>query len=485
MNECNGMYVGIVTSEFRMSTPHPRKNQPTRSPEVPARELLHGNGTRRSSPHRTCLRAGGLTTLLATLLATTNASAISLQDWLGEHTPELLELYQDLHRNPELSFLEEQTAAKMADAIREIGLEVTTGVGGHGVVGVLRNGKGPTLLLRADMDALPVAEETGLEYASQVRVRDDRGATVGVMHACGHDIHMTSLIGSLQYLAGHRSAWRGTLVAIFQPAEERGAGAAAMLADGLFERFARPDYALALHVSAEKPAGTIACQTGYAMANVDSVDIKIVGRGGHGAHPHMTIDPIVIASRLVLDLQTIVSREIKPIEPAVVTVGAIHGGSKHNVIADRCDLQLTVRSYAPEVRRHLLDAIQRKAEAAAQSAAAPPPEVSISEGTPALYNDPTLAARVLPAIEQAIGKERILVAEPTMGGEDFGRLGRAGVPILMLGLGSVDAQRLASFAQRGETPPSLHSSQYYPDAEETIRGGVTALCIAALELLQP
>lgn len=411
------------------------------------------------------------------------AGGNELAQWTEDHLDALTEYYQELHQTPELSFQEEDTAAKMAAELTRLGFETTEGVGGHGVVGYLANGDGPTLMLRADMDALPVVEQTGVPYASQVRVRDDRGATVGVMHACGHDVHMANLIGVLRFLASHREQWSGSVLAIFQPAEERGAGAKAMLEDGLLRRFPRPDFALALHVAADKPTGVVSYRTGYAMANVDSVDITIHGRGGHGAYPHTTIDPIVIAARLVLDLQTIVAREVKPIEPAVVTVGSFQGGAKHNVISDQCKLQLTVRSYAPAVRRQLLEAIERKANAAAQSAGAPPPTVEISEGTPSLWNDPELAAQVLPAIRQAIGEANVVEAEPSMGGEDFGRYGRAGVPILMMGLGSVAPERLQAMRADNQTPPSLHSPNYYPDPAETIETGVRTMAAAALALL--
>jgi hippurate hydrolase len=274
-------------------------------------------------------------------------------------------------------------------------------------------------------------------------------------------------------------------VAIFQPAEERGGGAEAMLNDGLFRRFPRPDYGLALHVAADRETGEIATRPGYALANVDSVDIIIRGRGGHGAYPHMTIDPIVIAARLVMDLQTIVSRELKPIEPAVVTVGAIHGGTKHNIISDECRLQLTVRSFTPEVRKQIHDAIRRKAKAAADASGAPEPELEFSDGTPALSNDPELVARVLPVIGKAIGEDKIKTADQSMGGEDFGRYGLAGVPIVMLSVGSVTPERLAKLRDSGALEPSLHSPKYYPDIEPTITTGVTALSAAALDLLKP
>lgn len=412
------------------------------------------------------------------------------QDWAGkqwveEKLTELAETYRDLHRHPELSFAEEKTSAKMADKLTRFGFEITTNVGGHGVVGILRNGSGKTLLLRADMDGLPVVEETGLPYASAVRTVNDRGASVGVMHACGHDVHMTSLLGAAQFLSERQDLWRGTLVAVFQPAEERGAGAKAMLEDGLFTRFPRPDFALALHVDADRPAGALSTIAGYAMANVDSIDVTLHGRGGHGAWPHMTIDPIVIAAHFILDLQTIVSREIKPIEPAVITVGAIHGGAKHNVIGDRCDLQLTVRSYTPGVRKQLLDGIERKAKAAAQSAGAPEPQIEIVSGTPALFNDASLEASLLPTLKRVLGDENVLVAEPSMGGEDFGRLGLAGVPILMMYPGTVSQQRLDAVREAGRQPPSLHSPQFYPDIEPTLRTSVSTLAASALELLAP
>jgi amidohydrolase len=407
------------------------------------------------------------------------------QEWVASEVPQLTQLYESLHQTPELSFQEEKTSARIAGLLREAALTVTEQVGGHGVVGVLENGAGKTLLLRSDMDALPVVEETELPYASQVKAHDDRGATVGVMHACGHDMHMTNLVGAVRYLASHRDLWQGTLVAIFQPAEERGAGAQAMLDDGLFSRFPRPNYAVAMHVAADRPTGTVGYRAGFACANVDSVDIKIRGRGGHGAYPHTTIDPVVIAARLVLDLQTIVSREIDPIEPAVITVGSIHGGTKHNVIGDTCELQLTVRSYTPEVREQLLKAIRRKALAAAASSSAPEPEVKTSEGTPALFNDPQLTERVVAALKQALGEANVVEVPPTMGGEDFGRFGGAGVPIVMLQLGAVNRDRLDQYKQAGESPPSLHSPKFYPDPDKTIATGVATLATAALELLKP
>jgi hippurate hydrolase len=348
---------------------------------------------------------------------------------------------------------------------------------------VLKNGHGKVLMLRADMDGLPVVEQTGLDYASQVRVADERGATVGTMHACGHDVHMANLVGAARYLSANTDGWSGTIVFLCQPAEERGAGAEAMLADGLLARFPRPDFAVALHVFPDLATGKVGYRAGYAMANVDSVDVTVKGRGGHGAYPQETIDPIVIAARLVLDLQTIVSREIKPIEPAVVTVGSIHGGTKHNIIGDECHLQLTVRSYSPEVREQLQAAIRRKALAAAASAGAPEPHIDVSEGTPALHNDPELTTRVVTALKSIFGEQNVVESEPSMGGEDFGRYGLAGVPICMFRLGAINQNRLDEYSTNGGSPPSLHSPLFYPDAEEALRTGITATVSVALDLL--
>lgn len=405
--------------------------------------------------------------------------------WAAEHLPELETLYHELHEAPELSFEEKETAARMADELRAIGAEVRTDIGGHGLIGILKNGEGKTLLLRADMDALPVVEETGVPYASKVLTTNERGQTVGVMHACGHDIHMSNLVGVARLLADNKDAWQGTAILLFQPAEERGAGSKAMLDDGLLTMFTRPDFAVAMHVAADTPCGTIGYRPGYACANVDSVDITIKGRGGHGAYPETTIDPIVIAAKLVLDLQTIVSREIKPTEPAVVTVGAIEGGTKHNVIGDDCKLQLTVRSYSPQVRQQLAEAIQRKAKAAAMSAGAPEPEILISEGTPSLYNDPELAERVAGIASRILGADQVKQSDPTMGGEDFSRYGLAGIPICMIKVGSVSQERLDQFKQQDTPPPSLHSPRYYPDPSATLETSISTMGAVALELLSP
>jgi amidohydrolase len=413
------------------------------------------------------------------------AEAADPKKWVADNLPSLVELYRHLHQTPELSEKEQETSARMAKELRDVGVKVTTNVGGYGVVGVLTNGPGKVLLLRSDMDALPVAEQTGLSYASKVRTTDPHGAAVGVMHACGHDVHMANLVGVARYLASHRDGWSGTVLFVFQPAEETSVGAEAMLRDGLLSRFPRPDFAVALHDSADVATGKISYHPGFTLANVDSVDVVVKGRGGHGASPESTIDPIVIAAKLVLDLQTIVSREVKPIEPSVVTVGSIHGGTKHNVISDECRLQLTLRSLSPEVRQQLRDAVRRKAMAAAVSAGAPEPTIEITEGTPALFNDPNLTERVAAVLKNKLGEEKVVLGEPVMGGEDFGRFGKAGVPICMLRLGAVSQKRLDEFAARHQPPDSLHSPRFYPDIDETLTVGVPALAYVAMDLLKP
>ncbi len=398
--------------------------------------------------------------------------------------PELDALYRELHQAPELSLQEARTAAKLAERLRALGFEVTTNVGGHGVVGVLRNGKGPTVMLRTDLDALPVEEKTGLPYASKVTAKDEAGQTVPVMHACGHDVHMTSWMGSATLLARAKERWRGTLVMVGQPAEERGSGARRMLEDGLFTRFPKPDFAIAVHNLANGASGTVQYVPGYALASVDSVDLTIHGKGGHGAYPHTTVDPILIAARTVLSLQTLVSREKDPLEPAVVTVGAIHGGTKHNIIPDEVKLQLTVRTYKPEVRKQLLAGIERIARAEAQAAGAPrPPEMSVTEGTPATYNDPALMKRLTGALARTLGAENVREGRATMGGEDFSEYGRAGVPAAMLWIGVVEPAKHRETTARGESLPSLHSALFAPDRERTLRTGVLTLTTSALEVL--
>jgi len=416
--------------------------------------------------------------------AAVSAFAVEPQDWVDTHLTGLVKTYQWLHANPEVSYEEKATANHIAKSWEKSGYEVTTGVGGYGVVGILKNGDGPTLMLRCDLDALPVTEQTPLPFASTKMVEvPGRGAT-GVMHACGHDVHMTNLIGVAQYLAEHLSKWSGTLMLVGQPAEERGGGAKAMLREGLFERFEKPDYALAVHVCSKTPAGSVALMPGYALANVDSVDITVKGRGGHGSAPHTTIDPIVQAASLVMTLQTIVSREVKPIEPAVVTVGSIHGGTKHNVIGDECRLQITVRTYSDQVRAQVLSAIERQAKANAMLFGAPEPIIQIGGGTPSLENDDELASRLRQVFIETLGEDRVIIDEPSMGGEDFSRYGKEGVPIVLYRVGSVEKARLDRFASMRLPPPSLHSSTYYPDIDLTLETGIKTLVAAALDLLK-
>ncbi len=404
--------------------------------------------------------------------------------WLDAQPPDLITTYRELHQHPELSFFERKTAARLADVLEAAGCEVTRGVGGTGVVALLRNGDGPVGLLRADMDALPIAEETGLDYASTVRAEAADGKAIGVMHACGHDIHMTVLLGAARWFASHREQWHGMLVLIGQPAEERAGGARAMVAAGLFERFPKPAWALALHCDPSVPAGNVGVRSGPLMAAVDSVDVTLFGRGGHGARPHLTIDPVVLAAQYVLALQTIVSREIDPTQAAVITVGSMHAGQKHNIIADRCELQLTVRSYDPAVREHLKAAIVRKAKGLAAAAGAPEPKVEFSEPTGPLLNDPGLTAAARAALVAALGEAAVGNAEPQMVAEDFGYFREQGVPLCMFRLGTTGAAQQAEASANGELPGQLHTSRFRPDAAPTIRGGVIALVAAARALLR-
>jgi hippurate hydrolase len=437
------------------------------------------------------LHALALLVALATPLRAADGStpAVVAQKLAADY-PSLLALYSDLHAHPELSLMEEKTAAKLAAELRAVGFEVTEKFGGHGIVGVLKNGPGPTLLVRADLDGLPLLEETGVPYASTTRVTDLAGKEVPTMHACGHDLHMTIFAGTARQLAAHRDRWSGTLVFVGQPAEERGIGARAMLKAGLYQKFPKPDFALAVHDSATLPAGTIGILEGFNWANVDTAEITVRGAGGHGAYPHATKDPIVLAARIVTTLQTIVSRETRPLDPAVVTVGSIHGGTKSNIIPDEVKLSLTLRSYSETVRRHTIDAVKRicRGEAIAAGLAEDRmPIVEILEGefTPASYNDPALTRRVRNVLTPWLGAERVVGIDPEMGGEDFGQFGRTAekVPICMFRVGAVDPVKFAESQRTGAPLPSLHSSKFAPLPEPAIKTGVTALTAAALDLL--
>jgi len=401
--------------------------------------------------------------------------------------PKLDALYRDLHKNPELSRHESKTAARLAAQLRAIGFEVTEHVGGNGVVGVLRNGPGPTVLVRTDMDALPVKEQTGLPYASAATGKNEAGDTVSVMHACGHDIHMTSWVGAATLLAGMKARWHGTLVMVGQPAEEVVAGARAMLDDGFLTRFPKPDFALAIHDTHLHPAGQVGLTPGYALTNTDAVDITFYGKGGHGATPHATVDPIVMAARAVVTLQSIVSREVNPLDPAVITVGSFHAGTKRNIIPDTAKLELTVRSYKPEVQKHLLAAIARIAKAEAEAAGAPrEPTVFINpeQSAQSLYNDPALIERLGGALRKALGAANVVASEPVMPSEDFGAFGRAaGIPSALLWVGAAEPGAFAKAKAAGGTVAGLHTAGFTPDREPTIRTGVAALTLSVLELL--
>ncbi|NNF15695.1 MAG: amidohydrolase, partial [Gammaproteobacteria bacterium] len=374
--------------------------------------------------------------------------------------------------------------------LRAAGFAVTEGVGGHGVVGVLKNGKGPTLMIRADMDALPIEEKTDKSYASTVVAQGRDGQPTPVMHACGHDIHMSVFVGTARQMNTAKADWRGTLVMVAQPAEERSGGAKAMLADGLFERFPRPDYNLAIHVASDMAAGNVGAVAGYFMANVDSVDILVRGKGGHGAYPNRGKDPVVLAAELVMALQTIVSREISPLEPAVVTVGSIHGGKQHNIIPDAVKLQLTLRSYSPQVRDQTIAAIRRLAEHMGRAHGLPddllPVVTVLDEYTPAAYNHPELTQRMLDVFANTLGERHVVPVVKEMVGEDFGRYGsvKPEIPSLMFRLGTVEPQQLARAQAQGDILPGLHSAYFAPDFEPTIATGVAAMTAAALELLK-
>ena len=403
------------------------------------------------------------------------------------HIPELMKFYEYLHANPELSFQEFKTAAVLASELKKLGFEVKEKIGRTGIVGVFRNGKGPTVLVRTDMDGLPVLENTKLPYASKAVARNDKGLDTGVMHACGHDLHMTNWVGTARILTSIKNNWSGTLVFIAQPAEEIGAGAKAMLDYGLFRDFPKPDFCIALHCDSARPAGTIAVREGLSCANVDSIDIVVKGKGGHGAAPHTTIDPIVLAARIILDLQTLVSREVNPLDPAVVTVGSIHGGTKHNIIPGEVKLQLTVRTFKDDVRKQVLSGIERIAKAAAIGANAPEPEIIIrnNEFTPALSNDIPLTQRLRKVWEHKLGKDFVSMREQMMWGEDFSRYGKAGIPSCMFFLGTADKKKYeASLINKNASLPSLHSEYYHPDMPVSLETGINATVSAVLDLLK-
>ena len=448
-----------------------------------------------------CSKRKQAKTVPAVLLAVLSSSAIvavaqtsalpEVESRADREYGNLFQLYRHLHANPELSFHESKTSERLQQELRSVGFEVTGNFGGYGFVGVLRNGTGPTVMIRTDLDALPVTEQTGLEYASQVKTKDDQGNEVGVMHACGHDIHMTCFVGTARLLGQLKDQWRGTVIMIGQPAEERGGGAHAMLAAGLFQKFPKPDYVLALHDAADLEAGRVGLTEGPALAGSSSVDLTVRGISGHGAWSYTTKDPIVLAAQIILGLQTIVSREMRAIDPAVVNVGSIHGGTKHNIIPDEVQLQLTIRFFSEAIRSQLLASVERIAKGMTQAAGVPPgrePIVTVREGESIgpTVNHPELTRRVSSAMARTLGTINVVKTEPVMGGEDFGYFGRTAesVPICMFWLGAMTREKIEESQKPGGKPlPSLHSNLYAPEPETTIKTGVKAMTAAALDLL--
>jgi hippurate hydrolase len=423
-----------------------------------------------------------------------------LNSLIDREMPRLVSTYKALHAAPELSHHEVKTSALVAQELRGLGFDVTEQVGkyvahpewvSYGVVGEYKNGAGPTVYVRTELDALPIEEKTGLPYASTVRAIDDSGREVGVMHACGHDIHITSFLGTAKLLVELKNQWQGTLVMLAQPAEEAVSGAKAMLEDGLYTRFPRPDYVLALHDSPYIAAEMVGYRAGYAMASSTSVDVILRGVGGHGSAPEITKDPVVEAAEFILAIQTIVSRENSPFDPAVLTVGSIHGGTRYNIIPDEVHLQLTIRAYKEEVRQHIIAALERMAQGIAAAdgipaSRAPSVEASKDEYVPAMYNDPQLTLRLAEVFRKALGPTNVVEAPPVMGSEDFGRYGLDNhqIPICQFRLGAVDAAKLAESQRTGEPLPGLHSSLWAPPPEPTLRTGVKAMTSAVLDLMK-
>lgn len=413
--------------------------------------------------------------LAAIVCATAFAQNSSTSQEVNAVYPDTYKLYLDLHEHPELSSHETSTAAKLASQLRALGYDVTEHVGGTGIVAIMKNGPGPTIMLRTELDALPVEEKTGLAYASKVRTKDDAGHDVPVMHACGHDVHMAAIVGTAAVMAHSKDSWHGTLMLIGQPAEETITGAKAMVKDGLFTRFPRPDVAVALHVGNELPAGKVGIVPGVYDANADSIRITIYGKGGHGASPNTTIDPIVIAARTILALQTIASREVKPGELAIVTVGYIHAGTKNNIIPDQAELGLTVRTYKQDVRKQVLAAIARITKAEAAAAGAPrEPLIERYESTDSVYNNPALAERLKAPLEASLGKASVEVDPPHTPSEDFSVFVEQGIPGFYFNLGGADPEKLAAAKAAGTSLPSNHSPLFAPDVEPALHTAITA-----------
>lgn len=437
--------------------------------------------------------------LLAALVVTPALAQSPVDQATESELPSLLAIYKDLHTHPELSAHEERSAALVAKELRAAGCEVTEQFGkfadpklkSYGVVGVMKNGSGPTVLVRTDLDALPVEEETGVPYASKVTTQNDEGREVHVMHACGHDVHMSAFIGVARAMQRLKAQWQGTIIFIGQPAEEMGNGARALLDAGLYNRFGKPDFALGFHDNAQMQTGHIGVTEGYTYANVDSVNITVRGMGGHGAYPHKTKDPIVLSAEIINALQTITSRENNPLDPVVVTVGSIHGGTKHNIISDEVKMQLTVRTYKADVRERVLAAIDRITKGCAIAAGVPPDRAPIVEVLrddfcPATYNNPELTKRLVGAWKKALGEQNVEAPDPTMGGEDFSEysLPDHSIPAVDFHVGAVDPAKIAESKKTGSALPTLHSSKFAPVPEPTIKLAVTAMTTAVLELMK-
>jgi hippurate hydrolase len=433
----------------------------------------------------TLLLLGFLTALLTFSSSSVFAQGSSASREVEAVYPDAHALYLDLHQNPELSAHETQTAAKLAGRLRGLGYEVTEHVGGTGIVAILKSGPGPTVMLRTELDALPVEEKTGLPYASKVHAKDDAGHDVPVAHACGHDLHMASLVGTAAILAHSKGTWHGTLLLIAQPAEETISGAKAMIADGLFRRFPKPDVGVAMHVDNLLPAGQAGITPGIYNTNADSLRITIYGKGGHGSAPHTTIDPIVIAARTILALQTITSREVKPGEMAVITVGYIQAGTKNNIIPDHAELGLTVRTYKDEIRQQILAAIARITKAEAEAGGAPrEPLIEHYESTDSVYNEPALAQRLRAPLEAALGKQNVITTEAITPSEDYAFFIEQGVPSLYFSLGGADPKKYAQAKATGVMLPSNHSPLFAPDVDPALHAGIAAEVAVLRNLLQ-
>jgi amidohydrolase len=429
--------------------------------------------------------AGFLVLLLSVLEVFASAQNSPLDKQVSSVLPDAQTLYLDLHQHPELSSHETRTAAELANRLRTLGYEVTEHVGGTGVVAILKNGAGPTVMLRTELDALPVEEKTGLPYASKVRAKDDSGRDVGVMHACGHDIHMAALFGTASIMAHNKDSWHGTLMLIGQPAEETITGADKMIKDGLFTRFPKPGIGIAMHDTNGLPVGKVGITPGYAKANADSVRITVYGKGGHGAQPQTTVDPVLIAARIAVTVQSIVSREIKPGDAAVITIGYIQAGTKNNIIPDDAQMGFTVRSYKPDVRQHLLAGIERVAKAEAMAAGAEKmPLVEKYESTSAVYNDPVLTQHLATTLEGVLGKGTVVTEDPIMTSEDYSYFVEQGVPSFYFTLGVADPQKLAEAKASGKQLPSNHSPLFAPVAEPSLKTGMTAEVTILRDLLK-